>query len=163
MIFISYSWRDRAVVELLVHPLQSSGVPYWLDSENVCTRKPILPQLTVGLQRSTVVLFIDSAHSRRSPWVWIELAFARHLGVRTIALAAARGPRLIKSVSEIDGVDHRVGRLYELEARDLQLDCRGPSLRQVGAHPRWYQVRAGTEGPVALTEPVEGSARGSSC
>jgi hypothetical protein len=91
VIFISYSWHDRDVVDRLISRLREHKVAYWIDSENLDLDQSLKGQIFQGLRRATTLLLIDSAPSRESRWVRFEMQAALVLG-RPIVAPVAVGP-----------------------------------------------------------------------
>lgn len=75
-IFISYSHRDRAVVDKLRDWLLSEGFPVWLDRCSL-TAGPLQDQIDRAIRAHDVVLLVLSEASIDSDWVEHELRAAR--------------------------------------------------------------------------------------
>jgi hypothetical protein len=91
MIFISYSWKDRPVVEALCDCLDSSGVEYWIDSESLDLRRRISDQIILALINSTAVLLVESVHSVCSHWVGFERRAAAALNRQVHTIRVGQG------------------------------------------------------------------------
>ena len=79
MIFISYSWLDKAFAETVVDGLQRARTPYWIDSERLDLEKNLAGQIVRGLKQSSSILLIESFSSAASPWVQFEMGIAKAL------------------------------------------------------------------------------------
>lgn len=90
MIFISYSSQDRTTAALLLHFLDSLGIPHWVDSKQIDLGESLKPQILSGLSRSTAVLYLETPASRVSPWVKFELSRARAFSMPIMALKPYR-------------------------------------------------------------------------
>lgn len=97
MIFVSYSWKDREVTEVLLESFKERGIQYWVDSDRLDLSQSLKPQIQAALSRASAVVYLDTLASRNSSWVGFELYQAR---VRSVPVISVRQP---KSPSDITG------------------------------------------------------------
>jgi len=88
MIFISYSWEDRATTEVVEAALKRMGLAYWIDRKYLDLSNCLRPQISRAIRQSHQVLCIGSKASQLSPWVRYELKVALKLGKKVLELDA---------------------------------------------------------------------------
>lgn len=76
MIFISYSQKDKKVVEKFVTKLSKANIKVWVDYQSLNLKKDIKPQLTNAIKSATKFVLFDTVNSRESIWVKFELNLA---------------------------------------------------------------------------------------
>lgn len=79
MLFVSYSCHDTHMVDEIAGDLHKYGLLCWRDSDCLDLSKPLKPQLYVAVQSAEAIIFVDTRHSRRSPWVRYELTVAGNM------------------------------------------------------------------------------------
>ena len=76
-LFISHASADKAVyVDPLCASLASSGVTYWLDTDEISWGSNVPMRINEGLRQSTYVLLCLSPNFIRRPWPESELSAA---------------------------------------------------------------------------------------
>jgi hypothetical protein len=73
-IYISYSHRDRAIVERIAERLTAEGHDLWIDSQSLAPGDNILQRVDQGLQAADALLVVISENSLRSEWVQREFS-----------------------------------------------------------------------------------------
>src|SRR4051812_38700040 len=71
-VFISYSSRDRAVVQALAERLRDDGLHVWLDAWEIKPGDHIQARIDDGLERSRVLVLCMSESAFGSDWVRLE-------------------------------------------------------------------------------------------
>jgi TIR domain len=77
VIFISYSWEDRAFTRSMVTCLSGQGYLVWIDYQNLKLDKSLVLQITLAVWNADVFLLVDSPNSRLSCWVRFEMLLAK--------------------------------------------------------------------------------------
>lgn len=88
MIFISYSWKDQAAVEIVEAALKRMGMEYWIDRKHLNLSNRLRPQISRAIRQSHQILCIGSKASQLSPWVRYELKVASKLGKKVLEIDA---------------------------------------------------------------------------
>ncbi len=76
MIFISYSWKDAVTARNLATYLSERGNRVWIDYWNLNLDRPLTEQISLAIQKSDLLLLVDSCHARESEWVKLERRLA---------------------------------------------------------------------------------------
>ena len=71
-VFLSYSSRDKAVVEALASRLRDRGVRVWLDDWEIQPGDSIPSRIESGLEGSAVLVLCMSEHALGSDWAALE-------------------------------------------------------------------------------------------
>ena len=87
MIFLSYSWRDKAVAHKIEARLREVGFPVWIDYRELHPDHDILRQLDAAIFRCRVFAFIEGRDSRRSVWMKKELLIAQTYNKNVLRIA----------------------------------------------------------------------------
>jgi uncharacterized protein YjbI with pentapeptide repeats len=78
-VFISYSFRDTAFVEMLQKHIGALGILVWFAPQKMQGGNTIADQLHEGLREADILILVVSNHSLRSQWVFKEIKeFYRH-------------------------------------------------------------------------------------
>jgi uncharacterized protein YjbI with pentapeptide repeats len=78
-VFISYSFKDTAFVEMLQKRIGALGIPVWFAPQKMQGGNTIADQLHQGLREADILILVLSNHSLRSEWVFKEIReFYRH-------------------------------------------------------------------------------------
>ncbi len=85
-IFISYSRRDKAFVQLLVGALEADGRNVWVDYDDIPFATDWWEEITLGIEASSAVLFIISPDSLESQYCSLEVNHAQKNNKRLIPL-----------------------------------------------------------------------------
>lgn len=67
-VFISYSTKDYAIIQKIVHDLQQRGISYWLDEEQINPGDLILDAIEQGLRASRAIMPCFSRNQLQSGW-----------------------------------------------------------------------------------------------
>ena len=67
-VFISYSTKDYAIIQKIVHDLQERGISYWLDEEQINPGDLILDAIEQGLRDSRAIMPCFSKNQLQSGW-----------------------------------------------------------------------------------------------
>lgn len=108
-VFISYSRRDREFVARLTQDLQTNGVEVWLDTAEIVAGTNWQQEITNGLMRAEVLLYVASQNSVQSAWVERELEefFAMDKRVIPLVLDDAGAENLPNFLQKFQWVDFR--------------------------------------------------------
>ncbi len=79
-VFVSYSQRDRAIVDRIVRALQKAGLKVWYDQELEAS-SAFVSEINERLGAAPAILVIWSRHSAASEWVLNEAEIARQRNV----------------------------------------------------------------------------------
>jgi TIR domain len=94
MIFISYAWRDAAIVRPFVRELQDNGLDTWVDFRDLDLTQDLRSQLNSALFMCQAVVLLESHHAHTSRWVQYErqLASAYRKRCHTVPVSEADSP-----------------------------------------------------------------------
>lgn len=79
-VFISYSRKDKDVVNEISRLLDASGITYWLDTQKVHMGSEFMADIVNAIENSTLTLFISSSESNNSIYTAKEVALAFNAG-----------------------------------------------------------------------------------
>ncbi|HKV08083.1 MAG TPA: toll/interleukin-1 receptor domain-containing protein [Thermoanaerobaculia bacterium] len=96
-LFVSYSRRDRALVEPLVRALQSRGFRVFLDTSDIDPGDNFVTKLTLELKGATAIVALISESYASSRWGQAELHHAIAMKKTVIPLLTSGG-----AISELD-------------------------------------------------------------
>src|SRR5829696_4671271 len=71
-VFISHSWKDKAIVRPLAERLRNDGLRVWFDEWELKPGDNIPRKIEEGLEHSRVLLLCMSAHAFGSDWAHLE-------------------------------------------------------------------------------------------
>lgn len=77
-VFISYSHKDKAFVEVLSAQLDSDNINYWRDDKDLFAGDVIDTAISQGIKKSWIFLIVISPQSAESLWVKRELEEAAY-------------------------------------------------------------------------------------
>ncbi len=86
MLFISYSRKDKHIVDRFVSELRKKNYNVWIDSNGVCSGDRFEEKICKAIQDSSVVLFFSSKDSNQSIWVEREISYASDNDKRIIPI-----------------------------------------------------------------------------
>jgi len=119
-VFISYSRKDAALVNIFVQRLETEGLRVWIDRDGVESGDAFKKVIVNAIKESAIFVFFSSESSNRSPWTTKEVSIAVHYGKPIIPI------RLDKSVYsediEFDLVNLDYIDYSEEEMRQLMMD-----------------------------------------
>ena len=75
-VFISYSRKDKAIVDEIRQLLDANSITYWLDTEKNRTGSEFMGDIVDAIEKSDLVLFISSVNSNASHNVAKEISIA---------------------------------------------------------------------------------------
>ena len=75
-VFISYSYRDKAIAHRIAEDLSTRDIPVWIDEREIKIGESIVQKIDEGLKKASYVLALLSEHSIASHWVQKELSLA---------------------------------------------------------------------------------------
>ena len=78
-VFISYSRKDRKVVDRLYDALETRLVKVWLDVEQNYLGERLTPKIQREIRRSLTFVPVISKNSKKSAWVLKEIEYAQSL------------------------------------------------------------------------------------
>lgn len=79
-VFISYSRKDKAIVDEIRQLLDANSITYWLDTEKIRMGSEFMGDIVDAIERSTITLFISSSDSNNSIFTAKEVALAFNAG-----------------------------------------------------------------------------------
>jgi len=124
-IFLSYSRDDELAVQSVIHPIQSKGIPVFVDKQAIPGGAVWPDVLYRSIRKCQVFLCMLSPHSAASTNVLIELALARHADrpILPVLLQAAELPSAMQAL--LDGIQYidLSGRANSEEAEGKLLDA----------------------------------------
>ena len=75
-VFISYSRKDKAIVDEIRQLLDANSITYWLDTEKIRMGSEFMGDIVDAIEKSDLVLFISSVNSNASHNVAKEISIA---------------------------------------------------------------------------------------
>lgn len=127
-VFISYSRRDQAWVDLLLQELAGREVKYWIDRQGIPFSVPWRDEVEDAVQACDLFLVCDSDHWRASAPCATEAAYA--LRFDKMRLEVPVGQDLTAAAEQVRGMWQHSGRLHgtatelSVRARDWDRDGR---------------------------------------
>ena len=105
-VFISYSRKDKAIVDEIRQLLDANSITYWLDTEKNRTGSEFMGDIVDAIEKSDLVLFISSVNSNASHNVAKEISIADKFKKTILPVRIDDAP--YSSVIEYDliGVDY---------------------------------------------------------
>ncbi|MBQ4548752.1 MAG: toll/interleukin-1 receptor domain-containing protein [Bacteroidales bacterium] len=105
-VFISYSRKDKAIVDEIRQLLDANSITYWLDTEKIRTGSEFMGDIVGAIEKSDLVLFISSVNSNASHNVAKEISIADKFKKTILPVRIDDAP--YSSVIEYDliGVDY---------------------------------------------------------
>ena len=76
-VFLSYSAKDKAVVDTVAKRLRADGLRVWFDAWEIKPRDSVPAKIEDGLEHSRVLLLCLSAHAFGSDWAQLEASTFR--------------------------------------------------------------------------------------
>ena len=118
MIFISYSWVDKAFVNSVRKAIGSLGLYCWIDHENLDLTRCLETQIYFALKQSNFMLQIVSDASNKSDWVKFESQIALENGIHIKRLVMCDDQRWLDKILMRSGdlLTHNRGRLFNFNA-----------------------------------------------
>ena len=105
-VFISYSRKDKAIVDEIRQLLDANSITYWLDTEKNRMGSEFMGDIVDAIEKSDLVLFISSVNSNASHNVAKEISIADKFKKTILPVRIDDAP--YSSVIEYDliGVDY---------------------------------------------------------
>ena len=105
-VFISYSRKDKAIVDEIRQLLDANSITYWLDTEKIRMGSEFMGDIVDAIEKSDLVLFISSVNSNASHNVAKEISIADKFKKTILPVRIDDAP--YSSVIEYDliGVDY---------------------------------------------------------
>jgi hypothetical protein len=75
-IFISYSRKDKTVVEVLCSALDEAGISYWIDRKDILPGDSFPGEIANAIEHSKLLVFVSSGLSNQSDYVAREVFYA---------------------------------------------------------------------------------------
>lgn len=150
-IFISYSKRDRAIVEELARDLTEAGASVWWDS-SLISGDDFGFSIDDEIAACRVLIVVWSAHSVTSKWVRSEVKRADDAGKLVTVRVADLDPNRIPTpfnVLHTDLVTNRPGLEAALRNRGLKVALT-PREEPVRPPPPWWRTRRAVAGGAML-------------
>ncbi len=90
-IFISYSSKDKPMVERIVGSLSAKKINLWFDRWEIRVGDSIANKISEGIKKSSYLLLILSTNSVKSPWVEKEMnaALMKEINSRNVVILPA--------------------------------------------------------------------------
>lgn len=105
-VFISYSRKDKAIVDEIRQLLDADSITYWLDTEKNRMGSEFMGDIVDAIEKSDLVLFISSVNSNASYNIAKEISIADKFKKTILPVRIDDAP--YSSVIEYDliGVDY---------------------------------------------------------
>ncbi len=75
-VFISYSWKDKDVVDRIKRALDRNNIKYFIDTKGISGGETIPAELALAVNNSEVFLFVGSRNSYKSKFAVAEVTYA---------------------------------------------------------------------------------------
>jgi len=123
-VFLSYSQRERAVMEKVALTLMREGLTVWTNKTDIKTGVEFEEMLDRGIEEADTIVYLMSPSSLKSEYCQKELIHARHHNKRIIPLLIAETdpaqlPAELRSIQFIDMTDHEDAAAYQADADKL--------------------------------------------
>jgi TIR domain/Domain of unknown function (DUF4062) len=110
VVFLSYSQRDRKIVQAFSDGLRNEGIEIWFDQDRLALGSSIVSEISRGLDSADFLAFFISKDSTQSKWALEELnvMMARRLSgkggavILPILLEDVEVPAILKDVKYLD-------------------------------------------------------------
>ena len=110
VVFLSYSQKDRDIVQAFAHGLRNEGVEVWFDQDRLSLGASIVDEISRGLDSADFLAFFISKDSTQSKWALEELniMMARRISgkggavIIPILLEDTKIPALLRDVKYLD-------------------------------------------------------------
>lgn len=79
-VFISYSRRDRAIVDEICGLLDAESISYWVDRKRTHPGSMFMEDIVNAIKNSRITLFVSSSDSNKSVYIAKEIAIAFNEG-----------------------------------------------------------------------------------
>jgi hypothetical protein len=91
-IFLSYSHKDKVVVEKVANLLNEKGFDVWFDEWNIKVGKSLMNEIQKGITSADYVIIFISKNSKKSKWVDLEYrtSLTRQVGKNKLKLLPAK-------------------------------------------------------------------------
>jgi hypothetical protein len=83
-VFISYSRKDKAIVDEICELLDKSHISYWRDTHEINPGNAFMSDIVDAIKACKITLFISSFNSNHSPYTAKEVALAFNEGKHII-------------------------------------------------------------------------------
>lgn len=160
-VFISYSRKDKKMVDMFVDRLTSEGFTVWIDKDGIESGDAFKHVIVNAIEQSKVVVFFSSEASNSSTWTSKEIGVAiyENKPIIPVRLDNAKYNSEIKfDLINLDYIDVRGGspseEVYGRLIRTLRHRCGKPEGGSVVTDPEKPEKPAKTEGIVLTWEKV---------
>ena len=75
-VFISYSWKDKAIAQKITDDLRARGIRVWIDTSELLPGDSLIQKISKGISDSEFIVMILSRNSQKSQWAQRELEIA---------------------------------------------------------------------------------------
>lgn len=75
-VFISYSRKDKAVVDLICEELRKNSISYWIDKEIIGMGETFSDKIVAAIKESRITVFVSSSESNMSHYTVKEITIA---------------------------------------------------------------------------------------
>jgi len=151
-VFISYSVKNKGLMDDVMLALERKAVTTWLHSHDIDKAKQYPEEINLGIEQADNFLFFLSAEAIASDWCLRELRYAYNLNKRIIPLKVGaieqvslpEDPKDRKIVEHllglqfVDFTDNVSGRVDEMGKSDFEKDV-DAILREVNRDKEYYQ------------------------
>lgn len=160
-VFISYSRKDKKMVDMFVDRLTTEGFTVWIDKDGIESGDAFKHVIVNAIEQSKVVVFFSSEASNSSTWTSKEIGVAiyENKPIIPVRLDNAKYNSEIKfDLINLDYIDVRGGspseEVYGRLIRTLRHRCGKPEGGAVVTDPEKPEKPAKTEGIVLTWEKV---------
>lgn len=91
-IFISYSRKDKVIVNKVVTVIKQAGFTVWIDTSGIESGEQFKHKIVNAIEQCDVLLFFSSKNSNKSPWTAKEIGVATSLQKRIIPIKIDNSP-----------------------------------------------------------------------
>ena len=152
-IFISYSRKDKKIVDTFVSRLQKEGFSIWIDRKGIESGDAFKSVIVKAISDSNVVLFFSSEASNQSKWTAKEIGLATEFSKPIIPIkldSAKYGSEVMFDLVNLDYIDYTdpfrrndmMEKLISVLYSKIGKDNQPPTLKRTNKHYLWYGVIA---------------------
>lgn len=85
-VFISYSRRDKKIVDKICKQFKATGVTYWMDTDGIETGDEFKTIIVDAIDSCRVFVYFSSVHANASKWTAREITYADEKNIPMIPI-----------------------------------------------------------------------------
>lgn len=121
-IFISYSRRDKEIVDKIIGILIDKGYTVWIDVDGIESGEAFRQNIVEAIENSTIVIFFSSKSSNISKWTTKEICLAVEFAKYIIPIkidSTQYNKSILFDLIDLDYIDMSENRLMDISTQKL--------------------------------------------